>query len=77
MNPSEQTPQNAARLAQEWQPAGRPIEGVTLRREDAAGDVLPVSGNAEWALPASWWTQHGSEDRGWYRANQARRNEAR
>jgi hypothetical protein len=48
-----------------------------MRREDQTRDALPMSRDAERALQASRWIEHGAEDGGRNRPHPAGRNEAR
>jgi len=50
-------------LAQEWEPAGRFLEGGALRGEDAARHALPVPSDAEWPLPTSRGLSTGPKTR--------------
>ena len=64
-------------MAEKRESRGRFLEGHTMRSEDAARDVLPVSGDGERALQASRRTEYRAEDGGRNRAYPAGGDEAR
>src|SRR5262245_13805550 len=65
-----------ARSAEQRQPVERLRRGDTMRRENAAGDALRVSRDAERALPATRRIEHRAEDGGGHRAHPAGCHEA-
>lgn len=58
-------------MAEERQPSRRLHESPAVRREDQARDALPVSGDAQRAMPATRRAEHGGEDGGRNRADPA------
>lgn len=63
-------------MAEEREPARRLHEGPTMRRKDQARNALPVSGDAQRAMPSARRAEHGGEDGRGDRAHPARRDEA-
>jgi hypothetical protein len=67
----------AARLAEKRKPAWRLLQRCTVRCEDPAGLVMPVSCDGEWPLSPARRSQHWTQNRGWNRAYTARGDETR
>jgi len=45
-------------LATEWEPAGRPLDGPALRREEPTAGTLSSAGHEERPLQVSWRAEH-------------------